>query len=221
MGNESLVQSRPILRGRDVDPLDDLLRTPSSCTLGIFSSGNDSAPRDVVRTARFRRWVAVEAETELTEPQRNALRAELPDFLARDPMAGSDGELLLMRFLAGLHRRGSFGKAYADPAEIRASLADLRAQVRPSGDRPFNFLVSDGRTLGVIHDGGALLAFEPPSRSRSEFHVDPSRPRGATASLFVWHAGSPPEQPAGGAERVAPGVISVSVGAPTQLLRDP
>lgn len=226
MGAESLVQSRPIVRGRDVEPLDDLVRTPSSCSVAIFSSGNDtdSTPRDVVRTARFRRWVSVEAETHLGEQQRSALRAELPDFLARDPSIRTDGEILLLRFLAGLHRRGAFGKNLADPSEIRATLRELRDDVVAGTERPFNFFVSDGRTLGIVHEGGSLLAFEPPvtssARSGSEFRIDPARGRGARSGFFLWQSGPPPETPAAGAERIAPGVLSVSAGTPTQLMRD-
>jgi len=222
MGLESLVQSRPILRGRDVEPLDDLLRTPSSCSVAIFSSGleSDAIPRDVVRTARFRRWVAVEAETGLDEHQRNALRSDLPDFLARDPSARTDGEILLLRFLAGLHRRGAFGKALPDPSDIRSSLRELRDEVVGRTERPFNFFISDGRTLGIVHEGGTLMAFEPPPDRPTEFRVDPMRTRAARSGFYLWQSGPPPEVPAAGAERIAPGVLSVSAGTPTQLLRD-
>lgn len=225
MGAESLVQSRPILRGREVDPLDDLLRTPSSCTVAIFSSGQDQdpTPRDVVRTARFRRWVAVEAETDLDEQQRSSLRAVLPDFLARDPSVRTDGEILLLRFLAGLHRRGAFGKNLADPADVRSTLKELRDEVLSYRDRPFNFMVGDGRTLGVVHEGGTLFSFEPPpvsSRPAAEFRVDPARGRGGRSGFYLWQPGPPPETPASGAERIAPGVLTVSAGTPTQLQRD-
>lgn len=221
--NETLVQSRPILRGA-VDPIDDLVRTPTPCTVGVFSSsdGDDFVPRDVVRIARFRRWVAVDNHAALGSARREALLRDLPDFLARDAVGKTDGELLLLGFVAGLHRRGAFGKALPPAEATRAALADLREAFGPGETEPLNLFITDGRNLGIIHETGTLLTFEPSLTAPAgrEFRVAPTSAPSARASMFIWRAGPPSEEPEAGAERLGPGIYSVSAGAPARPIRD-
>jgi hypothetical protein len=221
VGNETLVQSRPILRDRDTDPLDDLLRTSAACVVAAFANRSRNAlvadTAALVRVARYRRWMAVRDGDDLTPEDRVAVRAELPDFLAR--AAGqSDTELVFLRCLAELHERGALGKAFAPHDAIRAAL-------RATGDRfpngPLNLFVSDGRTLGILHRGGTLLAFEPPREIRPgrSWKIDEGEPS-APAQLFLWKAGPPPDAPDGGAERIAEGVLAVAAARPSFLERD-
>jgi len=220
-GMETLVQARPMVQGLDADPIDDLLRTPTACTVAIFSSGHkaDSAPRDVVRTARFPRWVAVETGTPLDEPLRQRLRSGLPDFLGRDAQGKTNSEMLLLGFMAALYRRGGFGTALAPPQIIREALRELRSQIT-GAHRTCNLFVSDGRTLGVLHEDGVLLAFQPPaSATTREFQVTPGRARGARATVLIWTR-EREAAPGTGGERVGPGVFSISSPAPMVLARD-
>lgn len=220
LGNETLVQSRPIVRDRETDPLDDLLRTSAACIVAAFANRSTELVADtaaLVRVARYRRWMGVRDGGTLTLEQRHAVRAELPDFLARG--AGqSDTELIFLRYLAALHELGALGKAYAPHEAIAAA---LRAVGERFPDGHLNLLVSDGRTLGIFHRGGTLLAFEPPSdvRPHRSWRVDTGEPS-APAMLFLWKDGPPPESPVGGAERIAEGVLTVASARPSLLERE-
>lgn len=216
-GAESLVQSRPILRG-PADPIEDILRTPSNVTVAVFSSGPDddaASPRDVVRTARFRRWVSVGHHRRLDEGERRALVSALPPFLARDAAPKPDGELLLLRFLAALHQQGAFGPAIPQPAEIRDALTTLR---EVTDDLALDLLLTDGHTLGVIHGSGSMLMFEPETKRPSRpFRVTPDSGTGATVSLVTWMQGEPASSPVGPlGERLRPGIFTLASTRPTQ-----
>jgi hypothetical protein len=224
-GGETLVQSRPIVRGADVDPVDDLLRANAACIVAAFSTGTRerTAPRDVVRIARYRRFMAATAGPPLSDTLRRELQAALPDFLARTNGSKSDGELMLMRLLASLHEQGMFGKALAPADALRRGLSALgRMLPQGEGAEPMAIFVSDGRTLGVLHRAGTLLSFEPPEalRPAARFRVDGSAAPSVPASLVLWMAGSGPPVPYVGAERIADGVLSVESSRPGELVRD-
>jgi hypothetical protein len=220
LDNETLVQSRPVLRDRDIDPVGDLLRTAAGCVVAAFATRPPGSlvahTAALVRVARYRRWMGVRDGGDLTAEQRSAVRAELPDFLAR--AAGqSDAELVFLRYLAALHELGALGKAYAPHDAIRAALRAV-AERFPNGRA--NLFVSDGRTLGILHRGGTLLAFEPPNEMRPSrsWRVD-AGDSGAPASLLLWKDGAPPDAP-DGAERIAEGVLTVPAARPSLLERD-
>ena len=222
VGGETLVQSRPIVRDGDVEIVDDLLRTEAACTVAAFASvGPDeiATPRDQVRTSRYRRWVAVQSDSRLSAEVRRGLHTDLPPFLARDAARRTDAELVLYRFLAGLVERGAFGNALAPPEAIRQSLAALQDHLP---EEPANLFVTDGRSLGILHRGGTLLAFEPPEdvRPARRFRVEPGDNGHAPACLFVWLDGPGPDQPIAGCEKIAQGVLSASSADPTALTRD-
>jgi hypothetical protein len=221
-GGETLVQSRPIVRGADVDPVDDLLRANAACIVAAFATGvgERTAPRDVVRIARYRRYMAATAGPPLAEPLRRELEASLPEFLARTNGSKTDSELMLMRVLASLHEQGLFGKALAPADALRQGLSDL-GRVLPEGEATAVF-VSDGRTLGVLHRAGTLLSFEPPEalRPAARFRVDGSAAPSVPASLVLWMPGSGPPVPFVGAERIADGVLTVEASRPGELVRD-
>jgi hypothetical protein len=219
VGNETLVQSRPIVRGSD--PVDDLLRTSAGCTIAAFATqGRDEPATDTgaaVRLARYRRWVGVRGSGALRPELCNALRAELPDFLARGS-ARTETELLFLRFLTYLRESGGLGAPFSPPQLVRQALRALGERV---GDGPLNLLVTDGRTLGIIHRGGTLLAFEPPPdvRPSRRFRVVDGEPT-APAHLFMWKEGPPPSAPVGGAERIAEGILTVRATKPSLLERE-
>jgi hypothetical protein len=224
VGPETFVQSRPVLRSKGQNPIDDLLRTPAGCTVAVFASGDqgddEATPRDVVRIARFRRWVSVHRGEALSEKTRRALYAHLPDFLSRDPQSRTDAELLLRSALANLHEAGGFGKAYADADAMRRAVRRLGQDL--GDEAPTNMFLADGRTLVILNRNGALLAFEPPQEmwpTRS-FRLDGQAMEGAPASLLVWTDAEAPPQPIEGAERLAPGILSVQAPAPSLLVRD-
>jgi hypothetical protein len=226
-GGETLVQSRPIVRGADVDPVDDLLRANAACIVAAFATGADqrTTPRDPVRIARFRRFMGATAGPTLTEPLRRELESALPEFLARHNGSKTDTELMLMRVLASLHEQGVFGKALAPADALRRGLVELGRILdgqRESVGEAMAMFVSDGRTLAVMHRGGTLLSFEPPEalRPTARFRMDGSAGPSVPASMLLWMPGSGPPVPSVGAERIADGVLSVEATRPSELLRD-
>jgi hypothetical protein len=224
VGSETFVQSRPIVRDRDADPIDDLLRTPAPCTLAAFTVGvNGDDVGDAAHGSnvlRFRRFVAVRSGNPLAPSVRDALRAEVPDFIARSEGVASDGDLVFHRFLASLHQDGALGAAYAPAAAFRAALRTIDAKL---GAVDHCLMVTDGRTLGVVHHGGTLLSFEPPAEASPPrtWRVDDGARTGARASLLAYLPGPPPEAPMGGAERIADGVFTIEPARPRILTRDP
>lgn len=221
-GGETLVQSRPIVRGADVDPVDDLLRANAACIVAAFATGIDhrATPRDVVRIARYRRYMAATAGPPLSESLRRELEGALPEFLARTNGSKTDGELMLMRVLASLHEEGAFGKALAPADSLRRGLSTL-GRILPEGEAMAMF-VSDGRSLAVLHRAGTLLSFEPPEalRPKAGFRVDGTAAPSVPASMVLWTSGSGPSLPYVGAERIADGVLSVEASRPGELVRD-
>lgn len=225
IGPESLVQSRPIVRGPGVDPVEDLLRTPAPCTIAVLCSGEAveaAKARELIGVGRFRRWVSAQAGPELPRELRRALRDTLPDFLARDSRRHSDAQLVLLSLLAELHARGQLNQTLAPPEVIRAGLHGLRQRFGDlCGDQGLELFVTDGRTLGILHGRGTLLAFEPPPEQRPARRIRLSDGSETTpASLILWSDSPAPDQPVAGAERIAPGVLSVQGMQPTLLRRD-
>jgi hypothetical protein len=222
-GAETLVQSRPIVRGKDVDLVDDLLRANAACTIAALSIGKDdaAAPRDVVRIGRFRRWIGAMAGPSLPERLRRDMYSELPDFLSRSNGGGkTDAELMLMRVLASLHRNGVFSQAMPPAEAIRRGLAELAAMLPQDETRAM--LISDGRTLGLLNRGGTLLSFAPPDalRPTARFRIDGSAPPGLPASLLMWLPSEPSVAPYAGTERIADGIVSAQASHPGDLVRD-
>lgn len=223
-GNETLVQSRPIVRNRSVDPLDDLLRTPASCVLAAFGvqpthpSGIVAPP--AAQLSRFRRWLGVRVGTPLPPALASSLRQELPGFLARHQVDRGDGELVFLSFLTQLHAAGGLRKAYSEPELIRQALAATaeRLELAP----PHNLMVSDGRTFAMLHDGGTVVSFEPPpdqAGRQRRFRVTGEADDDRRTNLLLHSEEAPAEAPLHGGERVAPGVFSIDVRQPRVIER--
>jgi hypothetical protein len=221
-GNETLVQSRPIVRNRDVDPIDDLLRTPASCVLAAFCV--HSASRDGLvapsspALSRFRRWLGVRVGASLPAAHAATLRKALPGFLERHQIDRSDGELVFLSFLAQLHELGGLRKTYAPPELIRQAL-DATVQ-RLELEPPHNFMVSDGRTFAMVHHGGALLSFEPPhEEAPTRFRVTGHPSDGRRTNLLLHTPQAHDQTPRQGGERVAEGVFSIDARTPRAIER--
>jgi hypothetical protein len=219
-GNETLVQSRPIVRNRDVDPIDDLLRTPASCVLAalcVHSAARDGlvAPQ-FPALSRFRRWLGVRVGASLPTAQATALRQALPGFLERHQIDRSDGELVFLSFLAQLHELDGLRKTYAPPALIRQAL-DATVQ-RLELPPPHNFMVSDGRTFAMAHQGGVLLSFEPQG-APTRFRVTGQPSDGRRTNLLLHTPQAQDQTPQQGGERVAEGVFSIDARTPRAIER--
>lgn len=230
VGTETLVQARPVVAETNGRFLEDVLRASSPAIIAAFATAPATGPArrhlSSVRMSRFQRWIGVCAETATSEQPKagelaDALLADLPDFLARGRIDRSDRELVLFGFLAGLHRAGALGGAYAKPEAICSALAEL--DERLGLRRPFNMMVSDGRTLGVLHHGGTLFAIEPPAealaperRRRPPSEPNPTGPR---ASLIILDPRGSIVPPTEGAERIAEGVLTITALRPTTVER--
>lgn len=221
-GNETLVQSRPIVRNQDIDLLDDLLRTPASCVIAALSVAAPGmaglvAPA-TARLSRFRRWLGVRVGASLAPPTTQALRAELPDFLARHQVDRGDGELVFLSFLSQLHALGGLRKTYSPPEVIRQALLATARRIEIS---PHNLMVSDGRTFAMLHDGGALLSFEPPPEQtpRDRFRLSGDLEGEPRTNLLLHVEELPADVPRHGGERIAAGVFSVDLRTPRALTR--
>ena len=216
--NETLVQSRPVVRDPKADFLADLLRVPTQTTLAAYAAlpvghGDQDRPMPAIAMTRFQRWVGVRAEANLDADARAALRAALPDFLVRSSASEpGDRELAVFGFLANLHADGGLGKAYASPEQIRRALDALDERLgRPD---PFNLIVCDGRTVGVLHRGGRFVALEPPTQARPRAIAQPPSRAAGAVLLF-----DPTPGPNPGGPVVAPGVFTTSVRQPGVLER--
>lgn len=222
-GNETLVQSRPIVRGRTVDPLDDLLRTPAACVLAAFCV--HSATRDglvappAVKLSRVRRWLGVRVGGRLAPEQAAALREALPGFLSRHQVDRSDGELVFLTFLAELHAMGGLRKTYSPPDMIRQALTQTATRLEL--DPPHNMMVSDGRTFAMLHRGGSLLSFEPPpGLDRAPgLRVTGQSDDGRRTHLLLHSLEVSDQAPQHGGERVAEGAFSLDVRRPRVIER--
>ena len=217
-GNETLVQSRPIVRARDADPLDDLLRTASRCVIAAFAPrrpASDVAGAPAPKISRFRRWVGVRAEADLATECRASLAERLPAFLARSRIERTDGELVFLTYLAHVQRLGGLGAAYDPPERIRDALAGLAGDL---GDGTHNIMVNDGRTFGMLHRGGTVLAFEPPADlPRPQVRLTSNDAQATSLLLYTPQTLAP--QPAPDAERVADGMFTIETRAPRRLTR--
>lgn len=232
--NETLVQARPVVRDPRADFLTDLLRAPTHTTLAAYAAVPPPAPGVAVHPdsesppplamTRFQRWIGVHAETRLlggrdddaeaTEALRTRLRGALPEFLVRSG-GGQTGEreLVVLTFLAELHAAGELGKAYAAPAAIRKALHTL--DERLGHPARFNLMVSDGRTVGVLHRGGQLVSLTPPPPPRPARAISQPHQR-PTASLLLFDP-----NPAAASEAAVPeGVFTVHVRQPGVHERD-
>lgn len=228
-GNETLVQSRPIVRNRDVDPIDDLLRTPASCVLAAFyvhSASHDGlvASSNSPALSRYRRWLGVRVGPSIPAPRAAALRQALPGFLERHQTDRSDGELVFLSFLAQLHELDGLRKTYAPPELIRRAL-EATAQ-RLELEPPNNLMVSDGRTFAMMHQGGALTSFEPPHASApTRFRMNGQATDGRRTNLLLLtpqaleHTPHYQHTPMQGGERVAEGVFSIEARSPRAIER--
>ncbi|MBL4683139.1 MAG: hypothetical protein JKY37_01005 [Nannocystaceae bacterium] len=219
VGNETLVQSRPIVRARDADPIDDLLRTATRCVIAAFA--RQRATGDVIsppapKISRFSRWIGVRAEAGLDKQAREELLAKLPDFLARSQTDRTDGELVFLTFLAHLQRLGGLNATYDPPERINAALAALDEMLRDQP--PHNVMVSDGRSFGMLHRGGTVLLFEPPE-DLPRPQVRLTSPDAQSASLLLYSPHAPPPTPIPGAERLADGMFTIETRAPRKLVR--
>jgi hypothetical protein len=230
VGTETLVQARPVVSETNGRFLEDVLRTPAPCVIAAFATAPSAGPERrhlaSVRMSRFQRWIGVCAETAIGEhpdagEHTNALMADLPDFLAGSRTERSSRELLLFGFLAALHRAGALSGAYAKPETIRMALAEV--DERLGHRRPFNMMVSDGKTLGVLHHGGKLFAMEPPQealaperRRRPPSEPNPTGPR---AGLLILDPRGPTVPPTDGAERIAEGIFTLAALRPTTVER--
>ena len=231
--NETLVQARPVVRDPRADFVADMLRAPTQTTLAAYAGqpgtpgGSDSSAGlpPSLTMVRFQRWIGVRAESSLlpagqageVEALRAELRAALPEFLIRSGGLVGDRELVVLSFLAALHAAGELGKAYATPATIRKALAALDDRLgRPAA---FNLMVSDGRSVGVIHRGGRLMSLAPPppprpARAISQPHQRPS------ASLLLFDPHAPPGPADADHPDVPEGVFTVHVRQPGVHERD-
>ena len=217
---ETLVQSRPVVRESRADFVADFIRATSQTTLAAFHAGHDeSAPLPRLGVARFQRWIGVRAEGDLGVDDdaaiatRRRLLAALPDFLTRSLVQQSDRELSVYGFFAALHAQGDLGKPYVTPAQLRQALAALDDLLgRP---QRVNVVVTDGRTVGVLHRGGRLLLVEPPAPTRGVRAIAATPPRTAALLVYDPEAG----EPAAGARRLAEGIFTVHVRQPALVER--
>jgi hypothetical protein len=92
--NETLVQSRPVVRDPRADFLADLLRVPTQTTLAAYAAsppghGDPDRPMPAIAMTRFQRWVGVRAEaappTPTPAPPSRAAPARLPGPQLRRP----------------------------------------------------------------------------------------------------------------------------------------
>ncbi|MCH9687319.1 MAG: hypothetical protein K0V04_38145 [Deltaproteobacteria bacterium] len=222
-GNETLVQSRPLVRTNDIDPIDDLLRTPASCVVAAFSVQSTGAGALVappaVKLSRFRRWLGVRVGQVLPQDLASHLRSSLPGFLSRHQVDRGDGELVFLTFLAQLHAAGGLRKTYSEPALIREALS---ATARAAEiDPPHNLVVSDGRTFAMLHQAGSLVSFEPPpvDDAAPRFGVTPTGVPNRPTNLLLHTEHPPSDAPQHGGERVAEGVFTIDVRSPRSIER--
>jgi len=225
--NETLVQARPVVRDPRADFLTDLLRAPTHTTLAAYAAlppgppgpGDSESPPPLVMT-RFQRWIGVHAEAQLlggpgddVEAARARLRDALPEFLVRSGGKSGERELIVLTFLSELHAAGELGKAYASPAAIRRALHAL--DERLGHPARFNLMVSDGRTVGVLHRGGQLVSLTPPPPPRPARAISQPHQR-PTANLLLLDP-----NPAAVSDAAVPdGVFTVNVRQPGVHERD-
>ena len=180
LGTESLVQMRPVVRDPQGRFTDDFLRAPCQCTIGGFiASGPARPPRFGV--TRFQRWIAlvgnpglnpaIDDDPTLHGALREELHRGLSPLFRRSLRDGSDRELLGMAVIAKLHAATSASKTYAPPALLREALRSLDATLDKPG--ALHVMVSDGRSVGILHRGGQARMITPPPADGRRPLIDP------------------------------------------------
>ncbi|MCA9688193.1 MAG: hypothetical protein KC636_01195 [Myxococcales bacterium] len=233
-GLETLVQARPVVRGRDTSFVTDLLRVPTQCTLAAFAIApgpGASAPR--VDIARFQRWIGVRSEGSLrtsaehSKRLRQSIEGSLPGFLTRSLKSRSDRELSFFAFLSLLHEEGGLGVAYATVDQLRRALVRLDALLEHPA--MIHLMVGDGRHVGVLHRGVRLLQFFPPVAPPTRKPITGPHSmagRGPVATLLLQvepEVEAPrsdgPQAPEDVAHELEAGVHTIAVRAPLELSR--
>ncbi len=219
IGDEPLAQSRPVARAED-DPLDDLLRVPGRCIVAALDTRTPDPSAVSARPAggvhRFRRFLSLRAQPELPPPLAKRLAAELPEYLARGRRDRPDAELVLLSFIAELQSLGGLSQRYATAEQIQDAL--IRLDARMTGTDAHHFMVTDGRTLGVLARGGTLLAFDAPEDApRLGIGLSMVHP-GPAARLLVALPGDD-VGPDVAAERIADGCLTIEAAAPWRMQR--
>lgn len=225
---ETLVLSRPVVREPGVDFVPDFLRVASPTIVAAHVARQEPelhrgrTPVGRPGLARFQAWIGVRAEGEVGgEEDEAALRERivrgLPDFLIRSLGAADDRDLGVFAFFAALHAQGALGRTAAAPPQVRRALAAVDELLgRPA---QIHMIVSDGRTVGVLHRGGQLSLIEPtpPAQGRQPRTVaHRSSPR--SACLLIHHPND--ALPEGTGRRLAEGVFTVHVRQAEPIERD-
>ena len=149
---ETLVQSRPVVRGGLDDFSGDVLRPPGSASLAVHQVRGGPSDK-VLEFARFHRWVGVahcptmeRSETPLAARVESQIVARLPDFLRRSLRTRSASELLLFGVLSALHRMDRLSSIPARPDEVRAALDAMFEDLAGMETADCVVLVLDGAT---------------------------------------------------------------------------
>jgi hypothetical protein len=227
LGTETLVQSRPVVRDPATRFTDDFLRAPSQCILAGFVAAQGKARPPRFGVTRFQRWIALAGNTGMEHlgeddhrALRDRLRGALPPFIQRSLVDGSDRELIGMAAIARLHAATSLGKTYAAPELFREALNAVDASLE---EAQVDLLVSDGRTLGVLHRGGRALALRPPAVAGRRPLADGRTLEDAREAALLVLISPPDAAPAetdGEAEAIADGVFTVGARHPVRIRRD-
>lgn len=220
VGNETLVQSRPVVRDGAGTFLGDFLRAEARGTLAAVACTDKGRP-DGAGIARYHRWVAVTSHFDHIHDDRELreqLTRELPDFLVRARQQQTLTEALLFTFLRQLHVAGELGSAYAAAAEIRSAMLGFDARLLEAGKDPVNLLVFDGRTFAAsLHHGRMWCShFDHGEKARR------SLVHGTAPATSLIALGEPPGDEV--AEQFRPleighGVFSVDPRTPRELVR--
>ena len=233
VNNETLVQTRPLVRGSARPFVEDLLRAEARITVGAFSSrppgGTERLPN--VPVARYHRWVIVASHCERLADDaqlRVPLQAGLPDFLTRASGRGTTPEVLLFALLAELHRGGELGSTYTAPQAIGRALAWLDARFAelagaPAEGEPHaapNLLLTDGRTLGVLHRHERLFQTEAPGDGEDDPSRRPLARRRRTGMLVFAQQSARDDLHDTPCRELDPGVLVFDPASPTPLAVD-
>ncbi len=182
LGNETLVQTRPVVRDDSLNFMDDFLRATAPCTIAMYTTTREASRPGEASVSRFQRWIGACSQRRLldAEPARKAdlrahLRDSIPGFLQRSILAHHDDELLFFGFLARLHSAGGVGSTFADAPTIRAALEHLSSDVTAviGEDHYLNLIVHDGRTCAMLHRGGTLTRWAAPAREAPRHRTGP------------------------------------------------
>lgn len=227
LGNQTLVQARPIVRDAQSAFLSDFLRTAAPCTVSLFAAagGNDASACPRVEVTRFQRWVgacdappSVQGSEEFDEILRS-IRSEFPPFLTRAQTKKTVPMTLFFGFIAALHGAGGLRATYVEPERIRDALRALEERL---GSHPTDLFVYDGRTLGVMQRQAPLFAVEPAPEGMAEGLPAPSDSavaEGRRPMLLLSTPDGVPSTPFPGAERIPGGVFTTNAANPWKLER--